>query len=176
MRTDRAVVHLELADRDAEPLRRALEHERAHLGRRLAQRAPAAHHREAPGGDALVERVVGVGGPHAHAGKGDVELVGGDACERADEALAELRLAGEDGHRVGFVDAHPRVEIGIRGERRGKPAHERAAAARRTARITRQCDPQRQRCGSSAARISSSLGSGLRSSSATAPMIIPAVQ
>ena len=44
---------------------------------------------------------------------------------------------------------------GMGGERRGQLAHRaRSRAARRTALMIRQCEPQRHRCGSSAARIS----------------------
>jgi hypothetical protein len=49
-----------------------------------------------------------------------VELVGRDLRERGADALAELDLAGEDGHRAVRVDAQPRVEHAVAGEAAGQ--------------------------------------------------------
>ena len=173
---DRAVSDLEALDGHLEARGRELEQPRAHLGSSLTQSGPAVGHRTAARGHPFVEAVIGVGGLHADPFEGDVELFGGDARERADDALAELDLAGEHRDRPVRIDTHPRVEIGVRGERRREWVHESSRAARRTALMIRQCEPQRHRCGSSASRISVSVGFGVRSSSATAPTIIPGMQ
>ena len=173
-RGDRPVLDAQLARVDAELGRREPEQVRARFRGRLPQRRAALLGRGAAGGEAFVEPVRGVGGLDAHALERDVELFRTDPREHRAQPLSVLRLAAEDGDRLRRIDAHPGIEQRMLLEARRERAH--AAAARRTAFTIRGCEPQRQRCGASAARISSSEGCGVRSSSAFAPTMIPGMQ
>ena len=91
----------------------------------------------------------------------DLELLGGDLDQRGPDALAELRLAGEDGDRAVGVDADPGVE-----EARVVEAARAASAARRgrrrflrkRARQQREADDQRAGAGKHAAARGAEVG------------------
>ena len=165
-RDHRAVLDHEVLGGCAEPVGGQGEQRRARLGRGLAQRGPAVGHRHAPGRQPLVQRVGGVARAHAHALEGDVELLGADARDGRDQALAELDLARVEGHGLALGQAHPRVEPRVRGEVGGQAHAATSSAARRAAASTRGWVPQRHRCGARASRMRSSLGAGSWSSSA----------
>ena len=154
---------------------------RARLRGDRAHRHPALHHRKAPDGHHLAWAAVRATVLHADAIDRDVQLLGADPRDRGAQALSVLDLPGEQRDRLPAVDPDPGIECGVCGETAGQlclalcdGGH--APAARWIARRTRGWVPHRHRCGSSASVISSSLGSGLRSSSARAPTTIPAVQ
>src|SRR6185503_11920574 len=135
----------------------------------------------------------------------DVELVGCNLRQRSADALAELDLAGEDGHGAVRVDAQPGIEHAITAEAAGQARRGRGLgecverkrddqgaagleevaarghdcisfAAFCTARTMRLCDAQRQRWPLSARRISSLVGRGFFASSALADITMPLPQ
>ena len=109
-----------------------------------------------------------------------VEFLGGDLAECRQDALAELDLAGLQHDDAIRLEGNPPVEARIVdealrqrvGDHAAAPARI-AAAARSTASTIRRCAPQRHRCGSSAALISSREGAVLRASKEAAEIWMP---
>ena len=173
---DRAALRVESCRGDAElrgcPSDQAAPRER----RGEAQRGRFLCDRVAPEGPEVEWHLCGVAEDDAHALHRDVELVRDELRERGADALAELDLAGERGHRpVGLdPDALLHIHLCIAGEEPAATAL--VPAARCTARIARPYTPQRQRLPASASRIAASSGAVSRARSAAAAMIIPLVQ
>ncbi len=100
---------------------------------------------------------------------GTVSLLGGDPGQRRRNPLADIDLAGPD-HEPSVPRRQP-----VGDQRMGVEAHD--ARGRSTARSTRGCEPQRQRCGVSAAMaVAVRSGFGVWCSSAVAATTRPAVQ
>jgi hypothetical protein len=121
----------------------------------------------------------GAGGHHADARRVDVELVRDDLRQRREDALADLDLAGVHFTMPsGRKRSHwPRRGLRARlGGRAGALIALHLAAARRTARTMRLCEPQRHSCGSRAARTAASSGDGSDASSAAARISMPETQ
>ncbi len=119
---DRAVGDLERVGRRVELLGRKAEQDRAHFGRRHAQRGAAVLDRLAAGGLAFVRRPAGVAGHHRDLVQRQIELFGRDLAQRRENALAEFDLAGVHGRGAVRIDADPGIEhpVGLQaaGERR----------------------------------------------------------
>ena len=100
--------------------RRLVEQELAHAGGGVADGGAALGHRVAAGGEAFVGGPAGVGGDQLDLLRRDAELLGRHHGEGGAEALAELRLAGEDGDLALRADADPGIEHRGVGERAGE--------------------------------------------------------
>ena len=155
------------------------------FGTCVAHRAAAFVDRAAAGSLAFIRRAFGIARYHAHPRQCDVELFGGDLRHGGDDALADFHLAGADSHGAVRIEAQPLIESAVGVEAAGQlggRAHDAAfagassRAARCTALMMRVCVPQRHRLRASACLMSSSVGSGLRPSSAAAVMMTPLMQ
>ena len=113
------------------------------------------------------QRAVGV---HGQIG---IDEVGRDRL--AEEPVGARHALGARAHGQPERD-HERAAGGEEGAAREHQRPPCAAAARRTARMTRTWLPQRQRLPASASRTCGSVGCGIRESRARAVMIMPAVQ
>ena len=120
-----------------------------------------------------------------HPGERDIEFFGGHLELNDADALAEFDLARVDRDAAIRFNSDPSREDGVGGKirmQRGVPGHLahaaslRMTAARRAARRIRMCAAQRQRCRSSAAMSSFSVGSALCASSAASDIMMPSEQ
>jgi hypothetical protein len=174
----------------------------ARLGRRDAERMRGDLDRLAGDGRALIRHLGGVAEHHHDGVGGNVQLLRDDLSERGADTGSKIDMSVEGidrafrgkadkdvecvlgGLRLGISTGHDHGEhtaslqkFSARrrgGLRHGEPPTTRmVAAARITARRISTWVPQRQRLKRSALRTSFSSGSGLRSSSALAVMIMP---
>ena len=159
----------------AELLGGAVEEQCAHLGADQADRSAADRDRIATRREAFARTDIGLARHQPHLFETHVEFLGGDLAERGQDALADLDLATADANAVLVLECDPLRQDRIVDQalRQSVRDHDATPAARATARITRLCMPQRQRCGSSAATMSARLGLELFASSAAAETRMP---
>ena len=161
-----AVLDAHRLQRHADPLRHDAEEDHPRLGAGMAQRDAAVLDREAAGGHPLVRAVRRRGRRRRDAGETHVQLVRRDLAERGQDPLAELHLARGDGDAAIGRESQPSRQAAVRrggcpavrglpSSPSGRKPKPRLTLSRRpgSARMIRLWLPQRQRCGSSAARI-----------------------
>jgi len=107
---DDAVANFQSIAGHAEAFGRLADQQRAHLRAGQPERGAALLDRLAAGGIAFVRGLRRVAGNHLHTGERQIELFGGDLCQRRRDTLTQLDLAGEDDRRSVGVDAQPGIE------------------------------------------------------------------
>ena len=112
-RADAAVCHLQVAGGHTQLGSRSGQQQATRLSASKAQRRAAVLHRQAACCHALIGGERGVARDDLQALEIDIQLIGNDLRQRRQNALAQLHLAGEHGHRAIGVDAQPAIQAAV---------------------------------------------------------------